>query len=174
MSATATATRTWDPVGYVYAVDGISLTLVEVEDERFSVALIPHTLKVTTLGHRQIGDEVNLETDILAKYVERQLEFAIRDGTLNVNRVSLPLSPCRRHSPMPAQGRPVGTGTPTATRQYFRWLPITIGAHDLFSPSPPARRRRSVLFVNPADTFNYVTTPDCFVCQRGVLSRRTG
>ena len=84
MSATATATRTWDPVGYVYAVDGISLTLVEVEDERFSVALIPHTLKVTTLGHRQIGDEVNLETDILAKYVERQLEFAIRDGTLKV------------------------------------------------------------------------------------------
>ena len=55
------------------AVDGVSLTLVEVEDERFSVALIPHTLEVTTLGPMQAGDPVNLETDVLAKYVERQL-----------------------------------------------------------------------------------------------------
>ncbi|MDA1050510.1 MAG: riboflavin synthase [Planctomycetota bacterium] len=55
------------------AVDGISLTLVDVEDERFSVALIPHTLLVTTLGQLQVGGEVNIETDLLAKYVERQL-----------------------------------------------------------------------------------------------------
>ncbi len=55
------------------AVDGVSLTLVDVEDERFSVALIPHTLQVTTLGSRKVGDRVNLETDLLAKYVERQL-----------------------------------------------------------------------------------------------------
>ncbi len=55
------------------AVDGVSLTLVEVEEERFSVALIPHTLDVTTLGPMQVGDPVNLETDVLAKYVERQL-----------------------------------------------------------------------------------------------------
>jgi len=55
------------------AVDGVSLTLVDVEDERFSVALIPHTLDVTTLGPMQEGDPVNLETDVLAKYVERQL-----------------------------------------------------------------------------------------------------
>ncbi len=55
------------------AVDGVSLTLVEVEDQRFSVALIPHTLHATTLGSRQVGDPVNLETDVLAKYVERQL-----------------------------------------------------------------------------------------------------
>jgi riboflavin synthase len=58
------------------AVDGVSLTLVTVEARRFSVALIPHTLEVTTLGRRQPGDEVNLETDILAKYVERQLAAA--------------------------------------------------------------------------------------------------
>jgi riboflavin synthase len=57
------------------AVDGVSLTLVEVEPERFSVALIPHTLDVTTLGLRRAGDTVNLETDLLAKYVERQLAF---------------------------------------------------------------------------------------------------
>jgi riboflavin synthase len=53
------------------AVDGVSLTLVDVEDDRFSVALIPHTLTITTLGRRHEGDRVNLETDVLAKYVEK-------------------------------------------------------------------------------------------------------
>ena len=57
------------------AIDGISLTLVDVEADRFSVALIPHTLEVTTLGGRKAGDRVNLETDVLAKYVERQLQL---------------------------------------------------------------------------------------------------
>jgi riboflavin synthase len=57
------------------AVDGVSLTLVNVERQRFSVALIPHTLAVTTLGKLQVGDPVNIETDLLAKYVERQLSF---------------------------------------------------------------------------------------------------
>jgi riboflavin synthase len=57
------------------AVDGVSLTLVHVEDDRFSVALIPHTLAVTTLGRRQKGDRVNIETDVLAKYVRRQIEL---------------------------------------------------------------------------------------------------
>lgn len=55
------------------AVDGVSLTVVDVDETSFSVALIPHTLAMTTLGQRQEGDTVNLETDILAKYVERQL-----------------------------------------------------------------------------------------------------
>jgi riboflavin synthase len=55
------------------AVDGVSLTVVDVEAERFSVALIPHTLAVTTLGMRRVGDRVNVETDVLAKYVARQL-----------------------------------------------------------------------------------------------------
>ncbi|MCR9118773.1 MAG: riboflavin synthase, partial [bacterium] len=55
------------------AIDGISLTLVDVEDDRFSVMLIPHTLAATTLGVRKVGDPVNIETDVLAKYVERQL-----------------------------------------------------------------------------------------------------
>lgn len=56
------------------AVDGISLTLVDVEDDRFSVALIPHTINVTTLGFRKVGDRVNIETDVLAKYIQRQLQ----------------------------------------------------------------------------------------------------
>lgn len=58
------------------AVDGVSLTLVDVDDDRFSVALIPHTLSHTTLGTRKTGDRVNLETDILAKYVERQIRMS--------------------------------------------------------------------------------------------------
>ena len=60
------------PKGSV-AVDGVSLTLVTVEADRFSVALIPHTLEVTTLGVRRIGDTVNIETDILGKYVQKFL-----------------------------------------------------------------------------------------------------
>ena len=55
-------------------VDGISLTLVDVEIDRFSVALIPHTLDVTTLGNRAVGDTVNIETDLLAKYVQQQMD----------------------------------------------------------------------------------------------------
>ncbi len=64
------------PKGSV-AVDGISLTVVNVEEDRFNVALIPHTLEVTTLGIRNVGDPVNIETDILGKYVERLLEGRI-------------------------------------------------------------------------------------------------
>ncbi|MEO1996945.1 MAG: riboflavin synthase [Planctomycetaceae bacterium] len=60
------------PKGSV-AVDGVSLTVVDVTAERFSVALIPHTLEVTTLGRRQVGDSVNIENDILGKYVQRLL-----------------------------------------------------------------------------------------------------
>ncbi|WP_146392604.1 riboflavin synthase [Allorhodopirellula solitaria] len=61
-------------------VDGISLTVVDVGDNKgvddsyFTVALIPHTLNATTLGRCSVGDTVNLETDILAKYVQRSLQ----------------------------------------------------------------------------------------------------
>ena len=61
------------PKGSV-AVDGISLTLVEVSHTGFSVALIPHTLDNTTLGFKQPGGTVNLETDILAKYIWKYLD----------------------------------------------------------------------------------------------------
>ncbi len=55
-------------------VDGVSLTVAAIGDDTFEVALIPHTLAVTTLADRAAGDGVNLEVDILAKYVERLLE----------------------------------------------------------------------------------------------------
>ncbi len=62
------------------AVDGISLTLVRVTATTFRVMLIPHTLAVTTLGRRKVGDEVNIETDVLAKYVAKLLAFATPSG----------------------------------------------------------------------------------------------
>ena len=55
------------------ALDGVSLTVVDVAQDSFRVQLIPHTLAVTTLGRLRPGDIVNLETDLLAKHVERQL-----------------------------------------------------------------------------------------------------
>jgi riboflavin synthase len=55
-------------------VDGVSLTVVEAGDDRFTVSLIPETLARTTLGSRQAGDRVNLEVDVLAKHVERLLQ----------------------------------------------------------------------------------------------------
>jgi riboflavin synthase len=57
------------------AVDGVSLTVVEAGADRFTVSLIPETLARTTLGTRQPGDRVNLEVDVIAKYVERLLPF---------------------------------------------------------------------------------------------------
>ncbi|MBN2584070.1 MAG: riboflavin synthase [Planctomycetes bacterium] len=55
------------------AIDGVSLTLVDVDGGRFSVALIPTTLAETTLGERKVGEAVNIETDILGKYVLKAL-----------------------------------------------------------------------------------------------------
>ena len=54
-------------------VDGVSLTVVEPLDDGFTVAVIPHTAEVTTLGRRRPGDTVNLEVDVIAKYTERLL-----------------------------------------------------------------------------------------------------
>lgn len=67
------------PKGSV-AVDGVSLTVVDVTQDGFSVALIPHTLEITTLGVRQIGDAVNIETDILGKYVLKFLQSRFGEG----------------------------------------------------------------------------------------------
>jgi riboflavin synthase len=55
-------------------IDGVSLTVVDVDATTFGVALIPHTLEHTTLGQLAVGDAVNLETDLVFKYVARWLE----------------------------------------------------------------------------------------------------
>lgn len=67
------------PKGSV-AVDGVSLTVVDAEPDGFDVALIPHTLSATTLGERRAGDRVNLEADVLGKYVKRYLERVTPGG----------------------------------------------------------------------------------------------
>jgi riboflavin synthase len=54
-------------------VDGVSLTVMTVDDQSFSVGLIPTTLKMTVLGSKAVGDPVNLEVDVIAKYVEKML-----------------------------------------------------------------------------------------------------
>ena len=66
------------------AVDGISLTVVDAEKDRFTVALVPQTIQSTTLRHAAAGDRVNLEVDLLARYVVRALEAREED----VRRVS--------------------------------------------------------------------------------------
>jgi riboflavin synthase len=63
------------PKGSV-AVDGISLTIIECGREAFSIGLIPHTLQHTTLSEKGVGDHVNLETDVIGKYVRRYLKGA--------------------------------------------------------------------------------------------------
>ncbi len=55
-------------------IDGISLTVVDVEDDWFSVSLIPHTITHTTLGTKQVGDFVNIEYDILGKYIAKNMQ----------------------------------------------------------------------------------------------------
>ncbi len=59
------------------AVEGVSLTVASLDDSAFAIALVPHTLAATTLGSLAPGDAVNLEVDILAKYIERLLEARV-------------------------------------------------------------------------------------------------
>lgn len=62
------------------AVDGISLTIASMDDSTFSAAIIPETLKRTTLGKSRVGDLVNIETDILAKIIKKQLDKILPAG----------------------------------------------------------------------------------------------
>ncbi len=70
------------------AVEGISLTINQVSAETFGVSIIPHSLAMTTLHHRQPGDRVNIETDLIGKYVERLIKGASEDrkqGSIGVD-----------------------------------------------------------------------------------------
>lgn len=71
------------------AIDGISLTVTEVTATGFSVSLIPHTAAETTLGFKKPGDEVNLETDIIGKYVEHLLNFKAPDHKQGLSKAKL-------------------------------------------------------------------------------------
>jgi len=67
------------------AIDGISLTVTYAKTGEFGISVIPHTLKATTLGKARIGDLVNIETDIIAKYIEKLMKA---DGSLTIDRLS--------------------------------------------------------------------------------------
>ena len=61
-------------------VDGVSLTISNLFDDGFEVALIPHTKQVTTLGHKRVGARVNIEVDLLGRYIERLLTYPTAEG----------------------------------------------------------------------------------------------
>ena len=70
------------------AIDGISLTVISVSDSDFSISIIPHTMGETTLGTKRVGDTVNLENDIIGKYVERLLgKTASENQTARDNKI---------------------------------------------------------------------------------------
>jgi riboflavin synthase len=69
------------------AIDGISLTLVDVTDRLISVAVIPTTLERTTLGDRNVGDQLNIETDLIARIVARQLDRQLQGGGLTLQQL---------------------------------------------------------------------------------------
>ena len=62
------------------AIDGISLTVADLDSSGFSIAMIPHTAKMTTLGFKSPGESVNLETDVIGKYVEKLLSGRMEEG----------------------------------------------------------------------------------------------
>ncbi len=79
MSAPESVRRYILPQGSI-GVDGISLTVARLQGDKFSVSLIPHTVKLTTLGYNGVGYEVNLEADVIGKYVARMLAGSIPGG----------------------------------------------------------------------------------------------
>lgn len=86
------------------AIDGVSLTVVGVDKDRFRVALIPHTVAVTTLGEKGQGASVNVEVDVLSKYVERHLDA----------RQARPVFAPRPEPPAEQPGTKAPQGSPTA------------------------------------------------------------
>lgn len=118
-------TRYLAPKGAV-AVDGVSLTVVDVNRDRFRVALIPHTLGITTLGKKVQGNTVNVEVDVLSKYVERHV--AARSPRSQPTLADLVRTPPRGDETGPLPAVPV----PPA--------PLPIPAAMSATTPPPARR----------------------------------
>ncbi|MHB0938574.1 MAG: riboflavin synthase [Armatimonadota bacterium] len=86
ISLPAEMTRFVAPKGSI-AVDGVSLTVVDAESDRFSVSLIRHTISLTTFSLRKPGDRVNLEVDPIARYVARLLEYKEAPHGLTIDRL---------------------------------------------------------------------------------------
>jgi riboflavin synthase len=149
-------TRYLAPKGSV-SVDGVSLTIVDVNKDRFRVALIPHTMETTTLGKKHQGAAVNVEVDVISKYVERHL--AARRPFREPSLAELVGPPPPRAEPLVAQHRmavPAASPAPKANpgparstaaakRQPAKPKPAgkkRAAAASKRSPARPARRRK--------------------------------
>src|SRR5579875_1592306 len=88
------------------ALDGVSLTVAEVGEDYFRVAVIPHTMEVTTLGRRTAGERVNLEVDLLAKYVEKLLGGRGPANTGPAPATAAQVPPTAGPAPAPTPGSP--------------------------------------------------------------------
>lgn len=114
-------TRYLAPKGSV-SVDGVSLTIMDVNKDRFRVALIPHTVETTTLGKKLQGAAVNVEVDVISKYVERHLSARTPFREPSLSELvgpppprDEPLAAQALRIPVPAQSRPPASSKPAAT-----------------------------------------------------------
>lgn len=71
------------------ALDGISLTIADMDSRSITVALIPFTLEHTTLGHKEVGDAINVETDLFARYIDRFIEYEADEAQWGLNMAKL-------------------------------------------------------------------------------------
>jgi riboflavin synthase len=85
IKADKSLTRYIIPKGSI-AIDGISLTVNTIDEDQFTICLIPHTQKMTTLNYKHVGDSVNIETDMIGKYVERFLRYSNTEESLDVSK----------------------------------------------------------------------------------------
>ena len=69
------------------SIEGISLTVAKIEDRRCTIAIIPHTVEMTNLNSLRMGDPVNLETDLIAKYVEKMMRGESRESTITLENL---------------------------------------------------------------------------------------
>ena len=132
-------TRYLAPKGSV-SVDGVSLTIVDVNKDRFRVALIPHTLETTTLGKKLQGAAVNVEVDVISKYVERHL--AARQPFREPTLAELVGPPPVRNEPAVAQPRiPVPAPAPRPAPAAAR--PAVAAARPAPTPRPAGQAKHS-------------------------------
>jgi len=101
------------------AVDGISLTVVRADDRSFTVSIIPHTLAETVLAFKHPGDRVNLETDILGRYIERLLQFGI-GGSEDASSGGESHRPAEERTAGPSAGRIAKSGATGLTEAFLR------------------------------------------------------
>jgi hypothetical protein len=135
-------TRYLAPQGSV-SLDGVSLTVVAVDRDRFRVALIPHTVAVTTLGRKGQGASVNVEVDVISKYVERHMAARAPRPTFTIFEEQPKERPeVARPQLKPAPARPVVHTPPVSpARSKSRPAPKNSGKKPAAKRSVPSAKR---------------------------------